>query len=131
METREQVEARLRMEYPHFTVSEGDVSYNIYPDELPEIYEEMLSDRVQSVLDAQEASAIEQAKVGKTAQFSSGMKTLRDNLIFLNNLKNPDGTLKRNLTPAELHKGMSDNTRSLIWLGEVLRDYGVFTWDDL
>lgn len=89
-------------------------------------YNAMADDRAQGWLEEDARIQTQAVKEAKAQQFSTGMKTLRDNLTFMKGL-----SANTNLTGAQVKKGMIDTTESLIWLGETLRDYGVFRWDDL
>ena len=121
--TPEQIDAAIRDEFPAFPVSEGKAAFTVSPDELPEVYEAMVADRVRLELAAQEEAGADFTHEQMLRQFVDGMETLRNDLgIVQNRIAN-----NTNLTQAEIRIGFRDLLQAVIWIGDRIGDGKIMT----
>lgn len=72
------IEQQVRQEYPYFPVSEDGTHYTVTPEELPEMYEAMVADRVTIRLAAAQRQADddqEQARLRRARDLIAKIET--------------------------------------------------------
>jgi hypothetical protein len=109
------IEQRIRSENPWFPVSEGSASYTVSPDELPEIYEAMIADRVAMTLSAEAEAAEETQQRTRRQQFITGMTVLRADWAKLD-----DET--QTVSQLEFRRMLKRCVRGVLLLGEIMQD---------
>jgi hypothetical protein len=138
MADRAAIEAQIRAENPYFLGREKSpggsaVEYVMSPDEFPEEYEARIAEQVEAAVEFAEKQDVDEEQTALRRQFRIGMVRLESNLDVLRGTAE-SGPNWTTLTAAQrieaLRQGLIDVTQGLVWLGDVMRDSGVFRPED-
>ena len=137
MTDQESAEAIVRQNNPTFTIQEWEngewTNRVVSPDESPDEYEAMIADRVPITAVGKDRIVAGEVNLTLRRQFVTGMRKLRSNLQTLEST-HPTGPNWSGMTAVQRQEatrvGLADVTQGILWLGNVLRDSGIFRPDD-